>query len=28
MKGEYLNAEMMHQGIALPISDIRPDNNI
>ena len=21
-KGEYLNAEMMHQGIALPISDI------
>ena len=28
IKGEYLNAEMMHQGIALPISDIRPDNNI
>lgn len=27
-KGEYLNAEMMHQGIALPISDIQPDNNI
>lgn len=28
IKGEYLNAEMMHQGVALPISDIRPDNNI
>ena len=27
-KGEYLNAEMMHQGVALPISDIRPDGNI
>ena len=23
-----MNAEMMHQGVALPISDIRPDNNI
>ena len=28
MKGEYLNAELMHQGIALPISDIKPDNSI
>ena len=28
IKGEYLNAEMMHQGVALPISDIRPDGNI
>lgn len=28
VKGEYLNAEMMHQGVALPISDIRPDGNI
>lgn len=23
-----MSAEMMHQGVALPISDIRPDNNI
>jgi hypothetical protein len=28
IKGEYLNAEMMHQGVALPISDIRPDGSI
>ena len=28
IKGEYLNAEMMHQGVALPISDIRPGTNI
>ena len=28
IKGEYLNAELMHQGVALPISDIRPDGNI
>ena len=28
IKGEYLNAEMMHQGVALPISDIKPDGNI
>lgn len=28
IKGEYLNAEMMHQGVALPISDIKPDDNI
>ena len=28
IKGEYLNAEMMHQGVALPISDIRPDQGI
>ena len=28
IKGEYLNAELMHQGVALPISDIKPDGNI
>ena len=28
IKGEYLIAEMMHAGVALPISDIRPDENI
>ena len=28
IKGEYLNAELMHQGVALPISDIKPDTNI
>lgn len=28
IKGEYLNAEMMNQGVALQISEIRPDTNI
>ena len=28
IKGEYLNAEMMNQGVALQISDIRPNTNI
>ena len=28
IKTEYLNAEKLRQGIALPISDIRPDTNI
>ena len=28
IKGDYLNAEKMHKGIALPISDIRPNTNI
>lgn len=28
IKGEYLNAEVMRKGIALPISDIRPNTNI
>jgi agmatine/peptidylarginine deiminase len=28
VKGEYFNAEMMNQGLALPISDIKPDHNI
>jgi len=28
IKGDYLNAEVMRKGIALPISDIRPNTNI
>lgn len=28
IKGDYLNAEIMRQGIALPISDIRPSTNL
>lgn len=28
VKGDYLNAEVMRKGIALPISDIRPNTNI
>jgi len=28
VKGDYLKAEMMNKGIALPISDIRPDSNV
>lgn len=28
IKGDYLNAEVMRRGIALPISDIRPNTNI
>ena len=28
IKGEYLNAELMHQRVVLPISDIKPDGNI
>lgn len=28
IKGEYLNAELMNQGVALQISEIRPDTNI
>lgn len=28
IKGDYLNAEVMRKGIALPISDIRPSTNI
>lgn len=28
VKGDYLKAEMMNKGIALPISDIRPDSDI
>jgi len=28
IKGEYLNAEMMNQGVALQISEIRPNTNI
>jgi len=28
IKGDYLNAEVMRKGIALPISDIRPSTNL
>mmetsp|Transcript_20055 Transcript_20055/g.14765 ORF Transcript_20055/g.14765 Transcript_20055/m.14765 type:complete len:80 (+) Transcript_20055:196-435(+) len=28
VKGDYLNAEMMNQGVALQISEIRPNTNI
>jgi len=28
IKGDYLNAEVMRQGVALPIYDIEPDQNI
>ena len=28
IKGEYLNAELMNLGVALQISEIRPDTNI
>ena len=28
IKGEYLNAELMNQGVALQIAEIRPDTNI
>lgn len=28
IKGDYLNAEVMRKGIALPISEIRPNTNI
>jgi hypothetical protein len=28
IKGDYLKAEMMNQGVALPISDIRPKTDI
>ena len=28
IKGEYTNAEMMNQVVALPISDIQPDKNV
>lgn len=28
IKGEYLNAEMMNQGVALQIAEIRPNTNI